>query len=209
MPVMVAKKFVCKVFAEETWNAFAAGWASVAYDLLLREVGAFDHEPNPVIVRAPEQNYETSGFTGMYLEGQIYLHPSLQSDRGKLLRLITHELLHASLSSFPAEDIFYAEGFVDYATMVLATRPDWGPVREQMQDATQQWASFRQAQALKCRCDTDAKRWMGFVFASSAYGVEICSSLKAAKQLSPRSWWLPRSPTERQNCIGPYRTCPI
>jgi hypothetical protein len=200
--------FTCELFANDQWNSFVEQWASVAHAVVLDATGPFDREPSSVIARAPEQNYQDTGFTGMYLNGQIFMHPSLQGDPGKTLRVITHEMLHASLDGFPSTDVFYAEGFVDYATMVLAQREEWAALGTAMIADTQDWAEFRQAQALKCRCDIDAKRWMGFVFAATAYAEGICDGLKAAKSLRPRSWWLPRTPTEMQACAGPYKACP-
>lgn len=202
------RTFTCEASDNARWNAFVGQWASVAYDLVLDATGPFDREPDSVIERAPEQNYQHSGFTGMYLEGQIYLHPSLQDDPGKTVLLMTHEMLHASLQDFPPEETFYVEGFADYATMLLALRDEWGPMAQDIRWASKKLVEFRKGQALKCRCDTDAKRWAGFVFAGAAYGPDILSALKISKTLNPRSWWLPKTPAERQNCSGPYKSCP-
>jgi hypothetical protein len=85
----------------------------------------------------------------------------------------------------------------------------WGAYREQVVQAARDWEEFRKQQAITCRCDYDAKRWMGFLFAQAAYGSEICGMFRTAKLLSNRSWWLPRGPAEKPGCEGSYHACPI
>ena len=200
-------KFRCNVFSSG-WNQLVEEAAGIAYGLIHQRSGPFDQIPAAEILSAPEENFQRNGFTGLFLKGQIRMHRSLENNPGKTIRIVIHEMLHSSLAGFPLDDPFYFEGFVEHATQVVAAENVWGTYKDVVLQDVSEWFSFRMKQALTYRCDYDAKRWAGWVFAREAYGDRILSMFKEAKKSGKRSWWLPAQ-GEKQQCAGPYGSAPI
>jgi hypothetical protein len=180
--------FACRIFGNE-WDQFVEAWASKAYTFVAQALGPYQKEPLREI-QAMSDGAHVGGANASFQPstGQIQLSRVIEKQPGITLEKLTHELCHASLASFPDDDGFYTEGFVDYSVWVMAHAPFWEPYRKDMIDAAAYNIKCRRDRALQDLSDWDRKRWAGGLFASTAHGPWIVAKLKMRKLEGDFRW---------------------
>lgn len=182
-------QFVSQVCGND-WDRFIETWASISYAFVAEALGPYQMQPLLTIL--PMSDAAHSAGANASFEpgtGQIRLHPSVVQGRaGTTLEKVTHELVHASLASFPEGDPFYEEGTVDYSVWVMAHAPVWGEHRAEMIEAANYNIKCRRERAMKTQTDYDRKRWAGGMHASAAFGPWIIARLRQKKMEGDFTW---------------------
>lgn len=181
-------KFNSQVFGN-AWDQFVSEWAPVIYGFVLEALGPWGTEPLTTILPLSDgmhAAWATASFDQS--TGQTRLSPETAGQPGVILEKLTHEFLHGSLSQFPEGDPFYEEGFVDYATWVLAHAPVWKNHRQAMINAAAYNIELRRDRAMKSLSEYDAKRWAGGMYANFAYGPLIVNRLRMRKLEGNFTW---------------------
>lgn len=172
------------------WDRFIERWATICYGFVAQALGPYQMQPQPVIL-ALSDGAHCSGANASFdpSNGQIRLSPSVvQSKPGITLEKITHELIHASLASFPEGDPFYEESIVDYSTWVMAHAPIWGEHQVAMLDAADFNIKCRRDRAFRTQTDYDRKRWAGGICVAMIHGPWIVTRLRAKKMAGDLTW---------------------
>ena len=184
--------FSCNI-CQGPWDRFIETWMGASYAFILEALGPYGVEPLREI-HAVGDGHHAAGANASYQPGvgQISLSPSVVLNKpGLTLEKITHELIHASLDGFPDgpnNDPFFEEGYVDYATWVVAHAPYWGEHRRAMIDAAAFNIKCRRDRAMRGLSEYDAKRWAGGVYCAQAYGPWIIAKLSFSKREGQLTW---------------------
>lgn len=181
--------FVSQV-CDSPWDRFIEEWAARSYVFVGQALGPYQKEPLRTILPLDDAMHAAGANASFEpATGQIRLHPTVVDGKpGTTLEKLTHELIHASLNDFPEGDPFHEEGVVDYSTWVLAHSKVWGQYRGAMVDAAQYNLDSRKERALRTQTDYDAKRWMGGVYATQAFGPHIIFRLRQKKLDGDLTW---------------------
>lgn len=182
-------QFVSQVCGTE-WDSFIQTWAPICYAFVAEALGPYQQPPQPIILPMSDGAH-AAGANASFEPGtgQIRLHPSVVEGKpGITLEKLTHELVHASLASFPEGDPYYEEGFVDYSVWCMAHAPIWGEHRAAMIEAAQFNIQCRRDRALKTQTDYDRKRWSGGLYAAAAYGPWLVTRLRMKKMEGDLTW---------------------
>lgn len=184
-----AKRFVSNICGND-WDRFIEEWAGKSYHFVGQALGPFQKEPLAEILPL-EDGAHSAGANASFepATGQIRLSPSVVMGKpGITLEKVTHELIHASLNSFPEGDPFYEEGYVDYSTWVMAHAPVWGIYGQAMVEAADFNIRCRRDRAMRTQTDYDRKRWAGGMYAAMGYGPWIVSRLRQKKIDGDLTW---------------------
>jgi hypothetical protein len=183
------KRFVCRAFKNAEWNQFVEEWASRSYVFVANAFGGYQKEPLIEII-AMHDGAHSGGANASFNpgNGQITLSSVMEGKPGITLEKVTHELTHAALASFPDDDGFHTEGYVDYSVWIMAHAPAWEPYRTQMIQAAAFNIEVRRDRALKAGSDWDRKRWAGGLHAHLAYGPHVIPRLRQKKLEGDFTW---------------------
>ena len=183
------QQFTCNVCGNE-WDRFIEKWASVCYRFVAQALGPYQQEPQAEILPLSDGAHSSGANASFQPDnGQIRIVGSIVMGKpGITLEKITHELVHASLASFPEGDPFYEEGFVDYSVWVMAHAPIWGQHQKAMIDAADFNIQCRRDRALRDLSDYDRKRWAGGLFCASMHGPWIVAKLRMRKAQGDLYW---------------------
>lgn len=184
-----SQRFTCNICGNE-WDRFVEEWAAKCYNFVAQALGPYQQQPLPEILPLSD-GFHCSGANASFQpdNGQIRISGSvIQNKPGTTLEKLTHELMHASLASFPEGDPFYEEGFVDYSVWVLAHAPVWGQFQRPMIEAADFNIRCRRDRALRDLSDYDRKRWAGGLFCSAMHGPWIIAKLRMRKMQGDLNW---------------------
>lgn len=181
--------FTCQAFQDPEWNRFTSEWADRAYHFVGHAFAGFQREPLRRII-AMHDGLHAGGANASFdpATGQITLNSVIQGQPGVTLEKITHELTHAALASFPDDNGFHTEGYVDYSVWVMAHAPVWEPYRAAMIKAADFNIEVRRDRALKGGSDWDKQRWAGGLYAHLAFGPYVIPRLRQKKVESNYTW---------------------
>lgn len=184
-----SRRFTCNVCGND-WDRFIEEWASRCYIFVAQALGPYQKEPLPEILPLSDGAHSSGANASFQPDnGQIRLSGSVVMGKpGITLEKITHELIHASLASFPEGDPFYEEGFVDYSVWVMAHAPIWGQHQRAMIDAADFNIKCRRDRALRDLSDYDRKRWAGGLFCATMHGPWILAKLRMRKLQGDFHW---------------------
>ena len=191
IPQSLNRQFHSIVFGGDTeWDGFIEEWAPKIHSFLIRALGPFGKEPLREIIPLPDGDH-SAGATASFdtYTGQVRISPSTEDKPGQILEKLCHEFTHGSLNDFqPGDDVFYAEGFVDYSVWVLSHAPVWGEYRQAMVKAASYNIEVRRKRALMDLSDWDRKRWAGGLYASISRGPFVIASLRHRKLEGILTW---------------------
>ena len=184
LETMLVQPYECKIFSNK-WNAFVLEWIPKILVMLVKELGEFTGDLNPVMNKLPQKDIDR-GINGLYINGEkgsVYLNPNMEGKIFNTLGYLMHEIIHANLEAFTVWDTFFDEGYIDYICELITAKAEyWGEYAKEVSEGYIESNKFRQTQSIEDPTRNKIRRWKGQVFARENIGPKILDIVKEKKE---------------------------